>query len=607
MNSNHVFTVLLCITFFTLHLFTSCSSKTQENQEADTDNVPDAEITLVPVGFWNPVSGDSAFYTLQCNSNHTLPNNLYLQIHSYNSDNSHPTTHIIPLSKGSPYACGKEIGFLIPNNAAWITVSVISDSSMHTDMGMHAFPVTSHDGVPVPEAALYALASGYLGDTTLNYFYSERSNYPDNAVAFIAKWGYLGQSRQLSPEILRNDLDTIRGMKESDGKTVVQFIGLAFLKDSAVYAAWNKVADLRGSSVFNHGLIGAALRNACDIIEPNSPHLTGLFERIAVNNPSSYFTTLRLASGEWRRWNLKSLRLLCEDRGQDMFSSDANTLFVWIRSALSHSTSIPPSTLRQRADSLLVAVTAADVYHIRLDRDRSYFSNRFRYLLTVADAYDFLGDSTEAESLLQMVVSETMPGDAHKAMGFQRLAHRRTGTQATTDKIKLLKQGYKYSVLFPAIRDSIIADLSKIVGQDSAMKLIADIGQDTTGVQKLPDHSPAISTGNFSASLNDLQTPVILEFVSEHCAPCVKNMRILQQQEARLTKENISVILVSREDTSRITQLQKLAGTQYPYAQNAQALFNFFGVIGTPTTIRIDPGGVIRYRFEGSADTHAIF
>jgi len=101
---------------------------------------------------------------------------------------------------------------------------------------------------------------------------------------------------------------------------------------------------------------------------------------------------------------------------------------------------------------------------------------------------------------------------------------------------------------------------------------------------------------------------VLLNFWATWCAPCEIEMPVFAGWQGRYGPQGLQIIGISMDDDSALARraVDRLK-LNYPVAMGTARLgANYGGVLGLPLTFLIDRRGVIRARFQGETDLHAI-
>lgn len=110
------------------------------------------------------------------------------------------------------------------------------------------------------------------------------------------------------------------------------------------------------------------------------------------------------------------------------------------------------------------------------------------------------------------------------------------------------------------------------------------------------------------ASLSDAK-PVIVNFWSSWCAPCVAEMPLLD----KTARERVDVMVVGvneLEDTASAMAMAERTGISYPWLLDSKgALAAEAAIVNLPTTLLVDPAGDVRATrvgaFKSAADLEA--
>lgn len=124
--------------------------------------------------------------------------------------------------------------------------------------------------------------------------------------------------------------------------------------------------------------------------------------------------------------------------------------------------------------------------------------------------------------------------------------------------------------------------------------------------------APEFSRRDLNGHLLDLAhfrgKVVLLNFWATWCAPCQAEMPVFSRWQTEYGPSGLQVIGISMDDGE--APVRKLAGQMnlaYPVAMGDARLGRLYGgVLGLPLTFLIDRRGVVRARFQGETDRHAI-
>ncbi|MFN9320619.1 MAG: TlpA family protein disulfide reductase [Chitinophagales bacterium] len=95
--------------------------------------------------------------------------------------------------------------------------------------------------------------------------------------------------------------------------------------------------------------------------------------------------------------------------------------------------------------------------------------------------------------------------------------------------------------------------------------------------------------------------PIVLNFLSRGCAPCIKELPILESAVTRY-KDSIQFYFIMKEDKESIQSFQK----KYPYKLDyllSEKSFTDYGILGVPQTFFIDKKFKVIDSQEGSFDS----
>ncbi len=121
-----------------------------------------------------------------------------------------------------------------------------------------------------------------------------------------------------------------------------------------------------------------------------------------------------------------------------------------------------------------------------------------------------------------------------------------------------------------------------------------------------PDLTVTTTVGK-QIALKHLQGhPVLINFWSVGCRPCIDEMPWLSQLYRRLAPKGLEMIAVAMPDDrpDNVLEIARREGLTYPIALDltGEIARAFGGVSATPTTLLLGPGGHIRLRRLGPID-----
>lgn len=94
--------------------------------------------------------------------------------------------------------------------------------------------------------------------------------------------------------------------------------------------------------------------------------------------------------------------------------------------------------------------------------------------------------------------------------------------------------------------------------------------------------------------------PVVVNFWATWCAPCVEEMPMLQRVADDLDIRTVGVDYLDLQPDKAVALADEL-GITYPLVRDDDGAFGqAIGLIGTPTTLLVDPDGVVRRRLTGA-------
>ena len=101
---------------------------------------------------------------------------------------------------------------------------------------------------------------------------------------------------------------------------------------------------------------------------------------------------------------------------------------------------------------------------------------------------------------------------------------------------------------------------------------------------------------------------VLLNFWATWCAPCETEMPVFSRWQREYGTRGLQVIGISMDDNETpVKRLVARLKPEYPIAMgDAKLGQRYGGVLGLPLTYLIDRMGVVRARFQGSADLKAM-
>jgi thiol-disulfide isomerase/thioredoxin len=129
---------------------------------------------------------------------------------------------------------------------------------------------------------------------------------------------------------------------------------------------------------------------------------------------------------------------------------------------------------------------------------------------------------------------------------------------------------------------------------------------DTEVRAKVGSHAPDVRLEYLDGGVQQLAevagtgTPVVLNFWSSTCVPCLKEMPAFEQVRAEFEDE-LTIVGVDVTDTADAgNEMVERTGVQYRNARDPRAeIFAVFGGIALPRTVLIDGDGVVRATHSG--------
>ena len=108
---------------------------------------------------------------------------------------------------------------------------------------------------------------------------------------------------------------------------------------------------------------------------------------------------------------------------------------------------------------------------------------------------------------------------------------------------------------------------------------------------------PAVNVADFRG------TPLIVNFWATWCAPCVKEMPEFQEVAAQAGDKVVFLGVDVEDAPSNAEPFVQRLGIDYPLAIDPRREFsNAVNNFGMPTTLFVDPDGIVRYRHTGPLD-----
>jgi len=92
--------------------------------------------------------------------------------------------------------------------------------------------------------------------------------------------------------------------------------------------------------------------------------------------------------------------------------------------------------------------------------------------------------------------------------------------------------------------------------------------------------------------------PMVINFWASWCAPCVREMPMLQRVADELDVTVVGVDYI--DQTDKAVELARELGIRYPLVRDDEGTFGqAVGLFGTPTTLLVDGDGIVRRRLTG--------
>lgn len=115
--------------------------------------------------------------------------------------------------------------------------------------------------------------------------------------------------------------------------------------------------------------------------------------------------------------------------------------------------------------------------------------------------------------------------------------------------------------------------------------------------------NPDRSTSTLADVVADTGTPLVVNFFSTTCPPCITEMPALQAASERLGDRVTFVGLAVLDRPEAAAELVERTGVTYRTGRDPQGeLFNATGALGLPTTMLIDADGTVRVVHTGALE-----
>jgi thiol-disulfide isomerase/thioredoxin len=158
------------------------------------------------------------------------------------------------------------------------------------------------------------------------------------------------------------------------------------------------------------------------------------------------------------------------------------------------------------------------------------------------------------------------------------------------------------AALMNELLDEDPVDLQDALDQTADAPLVLD----TEVRAKVGSHAPDVRLEYLDGGVQQLAevagtgTPVVLNFWSSTCVPCLKEMPAFEQVRAELEDE-LTIVGVDVTDTADAgNEMVERTGVRYRNARDPRAeIFAVFGGIALPRTVLIDGDGVVRATHSG--------
>lgn len=550
-----------------------------------------------------PIAGKDLTIQVRLPQLSNMTSALFLQAYSYTSDNSLPVVSVHELvtvgsgvrSSATVKTECQSLLIPVPSNAAWMNLSIVGYDGEYSEFQTLSLPVVGRDALPVRNALLFALSSLRENETSHAYFYTERQLYPDNPVAFIVQWKRLTGQGGVHPEELKRDIKMLESMPESSEKDVALYIAHSMLDDSSALPYLGSLLKLRNDPVFNHPLITGALNDALESASLPDRKQQNIVEDLCVNNPLSLYTFYRISGMEWKYWSPQTILSIAEKRLEKQ--EEPQVLYVLLQ------TCMRDSGLGRVFDVAERLVVALDTKHPRVflsDPFRNSALARTKYLLGVAEAYEYSGHQEKAHGILSelsKLVDSRSPNHAlvYKLMG--RILAQGRKYEAS---LAAFQTAYRSAGLIQVIRDSIVSDVLAVIKDPERVNQLLEQGESPRVVlPAIGDDAPEVHINDGPLSIASLEGDVILEFSSSHCELCNVNLQNLARRKSEGKLEDAEVIVISGDGGEDIQSVMESLGVSFHIARNGDVISDYFGVRSTPVTIRISAGGRLLYRVVG--------
>lgn len=532
---------------------------------------------------------------------------LFLHAYTYTSDNSLPIVSVFKVdrNRGShQYSGGENMQALsipvpVPSNAAWMNLSLVGYDGAHPEFQDLSFPVLDQSGKPMRNASLFAFASRYHGDTSLNYFYSERRFHPDNPVAFVAKWDRELQQGIMLQATLKEDVDSLNALPGSAEKILALYVAHTLLRNDSALFYLRSLKGLENNNVFNHPLVTGPLYNALEMVDVPETGVENLSEILCINNPFSLFTFYQLAGSNWKRWSSESVWYIAKKRLSRL--DEPPVIYALLRSSDQEDHS---SEMRNLAKKLQDILKENDSAIFQADPFRNAHLARAKYSLAIAETYANVGEIEGAYDVLSELVASLDPGSpnyalANKAMG--RILFQKKDYESALEAFRV---AYQSAGRVQVIKDSIKADVLSLVKDSAVVVQLLDAEELPAAVlPKINHDAPMLRIEDRVVSTASPNHDVVLEFFSLHCAPCNANLKNLAKQIAEGHLDNVDVVIVSRNDKESVEYVMEKLGVSFPVVENGSEVSDYFEIQSTPVTIRIAADGRRLYKVVGGGDS----
>lgn len=535
-------------------------------------------------------------------------NELCLHIKAYLSIDSSSYFHLIPISLQNK-AC--TVSVPIHKNFAWVEINVSDKYSIKNEYSRLRFAVLnkinedSDSLTPVKNASLWSVV--YSTDSSWKYYCNtERKLYPENIIAYVIKWFYLMRDQQLNKKDIIDDINEIQ--KAKNDVDFVKFIAYSLIEHDSCDYYLKKVLHDKSIKMMNDELISGYLNQIVRFYEKRGYDVNSIMQKFALNYPLSPWTRNRLNDLSWISWNEEIVSEICQQRLVNL-NNDIATLSTYVHVLINQKDK--QKILLPIINQLYDLISNPSYSHRLNDPYRSQYVRRNFHYLLIAEGYKYCSDYEKSLRILSNVVMERVNDMTNAGIAAHQCAKIYQIYNQKDSVLMWYARAYYWNYDILKIRDSVFHDLSSYLKKDSVTvaAILDSLKSNAINYQmNQPIDFPLIELANSQViDIKKLKQDIIIEFTSINCQPCLINIRRMKQLQLDRKLNDVTIVFVTMEDSTSYKKHLKDNIIPSVFAANANYLYSYFNVVGTPVTIRINKNGKIVYRREGGGKGDATF